>query len=36
VSPGLEKATRAFKVAEAVRGWPQPSDHAPILTSLEI
>jgi exodeoxyribonuclease-3 len=36
VSPGLETATRAFKVAEAVRGWPQPSDHAPILTSLEI
>lgn len=36
VSPGLEKATRAFKVAEAVRGWPQPSDHAPILASLEI
>jgi len=36
VSPGLEKATRAFKVADAVRGWPQPSDHAPILASLEI
>ncbi len=36
VSPGLGKAPKAFMVAEAVRGWPQPSDHAPILASLEV
>lgn len=36
VSPGLENAPTAFKVAEQVRGWPQPSDHAPILASLQV
>ncbi len=36
VSPGLENAATSFSVAEAVRGWPQPSDHAPILASLKV
>ncbi|MGK2873274.1 MAG: exodeoxyribonuclease III [Alphaproteobacteria bacterium] len=36
VSPGLADTPRAFTVAQAVRGWPKPSDHAPILASLEV
>ncbi len=36
VSPGLINAPQTFMVAENVRGWPQPSDHAPILTRLKI
>ncbi|MFZ5930645.1 MAG: exodeoxyribonuclease III [Pseudomonadota bacterium] len=36
VSPGLVNAPQTFMVAEDVRGWPQPSDHAPILTRLKI
>jgi exodeoxyribonuclease III len=35
VSPGLKHAPQSFQVAVDVRGWPQPSDHAPILANLE-
>ncbi len=36
VSPALAGAPQSFSVAEAVRGWPKPSDHAPILTKLRV
>ncbi|CAM9684828.1 unnamed protein product [Phaeothamnion confervicola] len=36
VSPGLVNAPQTFMVAGHVRGWTQPSDHAPILTRLKI
>ena len=36
VSPDMAEAPTAFKVAEEVRGWNRPSDHAPIITTLEV
>lgn len=36
VTPPLVKSVTRFQVAEDVRGWPQPSDHAPILATLTL
>ncbi|MCK9993940.1 MAG: exodeoxyribonuclease III [Alphaproteobacteria bacterium] len=36
VSPGLEGAPQSFQVARDVRGWPQPSDHAPVIVRLKL
>ena len=35
-SPALAGAVKRFTVVEEARGWPKPSDHAPILAELEI
>jgi exodeoxyribonuclease-3 len=36
VSPELAPALRAMKVLEEARGWPQPSDHVPVMIELEL
>jgi exodeoxyribonuclease-3 len=34
VSPALEGAARAMKVAREARGWEKPSDHAPVIVDF--
>jgi len=36
VSPSLGERIIDFEVARTVRGWKRPSDHAPVLATLEI
>jgi exodeoxyribonuclease-3 len=35
VSPNLAPALRAMTVLKDARGWPQPSDHVPVMIELE-
>jgi exodeoxyribonuclease-3 len=34
-SPSLRDALRTFRVADEVRGWKNPSDHAPLLCEID-
>jgi len=36
LSPALAPALRGVEVLREARGWPQPSDHVPVLVELEI
>ncbi|TVQ52833.1 MAG: exodeoxyribonuclease III [Rhodobacteraceae bacterium] len=33
-SPDLAPKARTVRIARAVRGWPQPSDHAPVIATF--
>ncbi len=35
-SPALADACTAVKVVKDARGWPQPSDHAPVLVHIDV
>ena len=35
VSPALAPALRGLTVLKDARGWPQPSDHVPVMIELE-
>jgi exodeoxyribonuclease-3 len=36
VTPALEKRSRKLEIHKAARSWKKPSDHVPVLMSLEI
>jgi exodeoxyribonuclease-3 len=36
ITPSLEKSLRQATVLKAVRGWKPPSDHAPVMVTLEL
>ena len=36
VTPGLVPALRGVEILKAARGWPQPSDHVPVLMDLAL
>ncbi len=35
-SPGLKPALRSVEVLREARGWERPSDHAPVIVTLEV
>ncbi|MCB1388407.1 MAG: exodeoxyribonuclease III, partial [Rhodobacteraceae bacterium] len=35
-SPDIAAATHSSRVLRHVRGWEQPSDHAPVLASIDL
>jgi exodeoxyribonuclease-3 len=36
VTPGLSSQLVAAEVMRPARGWPQPSDHAPVTVELDV
>jgi exodeoxyribonuclease-3 len=36
VSPALKASVSDFKIARDARGWERPSDHVPVMVTLEV
>ena len=36
VTPGLEPSLRRAEIIKNVRGWKLPSDHAPVIVTLDV
>jgi exodeoxyribonuclease-3 len=35
MTPGLTKFSSGIEVVREARGWPRPSDHVPVIASLD-